>query len=42
MPDGDDYGRMGLVLHGLHLDFFANNTVCAVGVNLVRLSRPKL
>ena len=42
MPDGDYYGRMGLVLHGLHLDFVASSTVCAVGVNLVRLFSPKL
>ena len=42
MPDGDDYGRLGLVLHRLHLDLLANSTVCVVGVNLVRLFSPKL
>ena len=42
MPDGGDYGRFGLVLHGLHLDLIASSTVCVVGVNLARLSSPKL
>ena len=42
MSDGDDYRRLGLVLHGLHLGFVANSAVCTVGVNLVRLFSPKL
>ena len=42
MPDGDDYGRLGVVLHKLHLDLIADGTVCAVGVNLAHLFGPKL